>query len=125
MSAGHRVRLGVPTAQTLVYARSGGQDGDHQRLHGARRVLGGRRAQLDELGIRGKLVIPVHHGALRENEPRRKVIRIREKKVVGFPLHAAELTAEESLLLQQNGLGGRRKMGCGFFAPIPPREARQ
>jgi CRISPR-associated endonuclease/helicase Cas3 len=77
--------------------------------------------QFDALGIRGKLGIPVHHDAQRENDPRRKVMRIREKKVVGFPLHATELTAEESLLLQQHGLGGRRKMGCGFFAPLRPR----
>jgi CRISPR/Cas system CSM-associated protein Csm4 (group 5 of RAMP superfamily) len=27
----------------------------------------------------------------------------------------SELTAEESIRLQEHGLGGRRKMGCGVF----------
>jgi len=37
------------------------------------------------------------------------------KQVVGYPVLVSELTPEESILLQENGLGGRRKMGCGFF----------
>jgi hypothetical protein len=28
------------------------------------------------------------------------------------------LNAAESLRLQEHGLGGRRKMGCGVFAPV-------
>lgn len=73
------------------------------------------------MGRSSKLGIPVFQNGSRSDEPRRKVMRIREKKVIGFALHATELTAEESLLLQEHGLGGRRKMGCGFFGPIKPR----
>jgi CRISPR-associated protein Cas6 len=123
---GHRVRLGVPTVRQLVPAPTlAAKMVTIKGFMEPEEFLAAAARQLDELGIRGKLVIPVHHGALRENEPRRKVVRIREKKVVGFPLHATELAAEESLLLQQHGLGGRRKMGCGFFTPIPSREDRQ
>lgn len=28
------------------------------------------------------------------------------------------LTDEGSILIQEHGLGGRRKMGCGFFEPV-------
>jgi CRISPR-associated protein Cas6 len=45
------------------------------------------------------------------------VLRIKEKRVVGFPLRVTGLTAEESITLQEQGLGGRSKMGCGFFMP--------
>jgi len=32
-------------------------------------------------------------------------------------LMLAGLTREQSLLLQQSGLGARRKLGCGLFIP--------
>jgi hypothetical protein len=28
------------------------------------------------------------------------------------------LTAEESLTIQEKGIGGRRHMGCGVFVPL-------
>jgi CRISPR-associated protein Cas6 len=119
---GHRVRLGVPTVQQLVPSPTlAAKMVTIKGFMAPEEFLAAAGRQLDELGIRGKLGIPVHHGAPRVNEPRRKVMRIREKKVVGFPLHATELSAEDSLRLQEHGLGGRRKMGCGFFAPLRPR----
>ena len=60
--------------------------------------------QLDALGIKGKPA----------RGPRR-IVTIKDKKVVGYSLLVSELTAEESIRLQENGLGGRRKMGCGVF----------
>ena len=57
-------------------------------------------------------------------DPSRRVVRIRDKRVVGYSLLATELTAEESIRLQEHGLGGRRRMGCGVFVPFqapPPR----
>ena len=116
---GHRMLLGVPTVQQLTPAPAlaakmvtikGFMEPDA--------FLDAAQRQLDELGIRGKLGIPVLQNGSRSNEPRRKVMRIREKKVVGFALHATELTAEESIRLQEHGIGGRRKMGCGFFCPL-------
>ena len=47
----------------------------------------------------------------------RRTLRVKEKQVVGFEVFATKLTAEESLILQENGLGGRRRMGCGVFVP--------
>jgi CRISPR-associated protein Cas6 len=60
--------------------------------------------QLSELGI----TAPATRG-------RRRVIRIKDKTVVGYSVHIAALSAAESLRLQEHGLGGRRKMGCGVF----------
>ncbi|MBM4259652.1 MAG: type I-MYXAN CRISPR-associated protein Cas6/Cmx6 [Deltaproteobacteria bacterium] len=51
----------------------------------------------------------------------RKTFRIKDKQVVGFSLGITNLTAEESLTLQEKGLGGRRRMGCGMFVPAEVR----
>lgn len=45
----------------------------------------------------------------------RRIVTIKDKKVVGYSLLITGLTADESIRLQEQGLGGRRKMGCGMF----------
>ena len=62
------------------------------------------KRQLEQLDINGQ----AHMGA-------RRTFRIKDKQVVGFEMGVTQLTAEESLTLQEKGLGGRRKMGCGVF----------
>ncbi len=62
--------------------------------------------QLDTLEIKGNPM----------RGPRR-IVTIKDKKVIGYSLLISELTAEESIRLQERGLGGRRKMGCGVFLP--------
>ena len=47
----------------------------------------------------------------------RRTFRIKENQVVGFDMTVRELSAEDSVRLQEHGLGGRRKMGCGMFVP--------
>ncbi len=47
----------------------------------------------------------------------RRTIRIRDKEVVGYALEVRELSADDSIRLQENGLGGRRHFGCGIFVP--------
>lgn len=47
----------------------------------------------------------------------RRIVTIKDKKVVGYSLLVTGLTADESIRLQEQGLGGRRKMGCGVFLP--------
>lgn len=49
--------------------------------------------------------------------PVRRTLRIKDKEIVGYEVILEGLTAEESLCIQHNGLGGRRKMGCGVFVP--------
>ena len=53
-------------------------------------------------------------------DPSRRIFRVKEKQIVGYSVLATELTAEESIRLQERGLGGRRRMGCGVFVPVFP-----
>jgi CRISPR-associated protein Cas6 len=45
----------------------------------------------------------------------RRTIRISDKEIAGYALEVANLTAEESIRLQEYGVGGRRHFGCGIF----------
>jgi CRISPR-associated protein Cas6 len=49
---------------------------------------------------------------------KRRTLRIKDKEVMGYEVLIESLAAEESLTLQEHGLGGRRKMGCGIFTPF-------
>jgi CRISPR-associated protein Cas6 len=69
---------------------------------------------LNELGISGEVTIPID----RNGKPSRKTIKIKRYTIVGFTTEVSNLTDEDSLKLQQWGLGGKRHMGCGFFIPF-------
>jgi CRISPR-associated protein Cas6 len=47
----------------------------------------------------------------------RRTLRVSDKEIVGYALRVKNLSAEESLDLQEKGIGGRRRMGCGIFVP--------
>lgn len=49
---------------------------------------------------------------------KRRTLRIKQAEIVGYELLVENLSADESLDLQLQGLGGRRHMGCGLFTPI-------
>ncbi len=74
--------------------------------------------QAAALGIRGK-VFRAPAGAARRDgrDPSRRIVRVKGKRIVGHAVLATDLTSEESILLQERGLGGRRRMGCGVFVP--------
>lgn len=83
--------------------------------------------QLNGLEIRGEPFLMSTGSAVVENATRvggtkspwlRRTIRIRNKEIVGFALRVEGLTAEESILLQEKGIGGRRRFGCGIFVPV-------
>jgi len=124
---GARVQVGVPTVRPLRPAPAlvsrlvviKGFQEPESFLEAARR-------QAEALGIEGRLALV---GREREastegataraaGEPIRRTVRVRDKTVVGFALAATELTAEESLRLQEAGIGGRRRFGCGLFVPL-------
>lgn len=72
------------------------------------------KRQLNELGIQGTASIPMNvEGGLD-----RKAIKIKRYSVVGFGLEVADLSEENSIKLQEYGLGGKRLMGCGIFVPM-------
>jgi CRISPR-associated protein Cas6 len=45
----------------------------------------------------------------------RRSITVGGKRVVGYSVRVDGLSADQSLALQTNGLGGKRRMGCGIF----------
>lgn len=63
--------------------------------------------QLDELQVRAELQL----GA-------RRTLRIQDKRIVGYQTALLGLTAEESVTIQEHGLGGRRRFGCGVFVRV-------
>ena len=75
--------------------------------------------QLDALEIDGKIGIPANE----KGEPKRLTLKInkteqkRSYTIVGFSVIVANLKPEDSIKLQANGIGGKRRMGCGVFNP--------
>jgi CRISPR-associated protein Cas6 len=123
----HEVHIGVPQTRALVPSA---------RLYSRLVVIKGFMEpeafleaacrQLQDLAIKGKpsLVMQPHIAETNLGKQSgshspylRRTIRIHDKEVVGFALRVEELTAGESITLQEKGLGGRRRFGCGVFIP--------
>ena len=75
--------------------------------------LAAAQGKLDSLGILGKLSIPID----KQGSPSRKTIKIKRYTIVGFTTEVSGLSDEDSLKLQQWGIGGKRHLGCGYFLP--------
>jgi len=108
--AGHRLRVGVPQVWTLrplpaVRSRLVTIKG----FLDAEAFAAAARRQLDTMSVSVEAQLTLG---------KRRTLRIKEKEVVGYEVLVEALTAEESLTLQDRGLGGRRHMGCGVFVPI-------
>jgi CRISPR-associated protein Cas6 len=106
--AGDALRVGVPHVQALrpasvlaarLVTTRNGQDEPRFDCEISRQLSG---LGITALAVRG----------------RRRVVRIKDKTVVGYGVRVAGLNVEESLRLQEHGLGGRRKLGCGVFVPV-------
>src|SRR4051794_34179176 len=73
------------------------------------------RRQLKSLGVSAEPAFVPDPDPARAGRPSRRVFRIKRRRIVGYALQVVGLTAEESLVVQENGLGSRRRMGCGVF----------
>ncbi|GEL75359.1 MULTISPECIES: type I-MYXAN CRISPR-associated protein Cas6/Cmx6 [Myxococcus] len=111
--AGRRLSLGAPSLHALepVPALSARLVTFKHAMDESSFIVAVSRA-LEALGVQATLKVG-----------RRRIVRIAGKKVVGFALELHGLSAEHSLRVQEQGLGGRRHMGCGLFLP-PGRAAR-
>lgn len=107
---GHRLRVGVPQVWTLRPAPA-----LRSRLVTIKGFLdpelfrAAAHRQLDEMGVSSEAQLTLG---------KRRTLRIKDKEVVGYEVLVEALTADESLALQERGLGGRRHMGCGVFVTI-------
>jgi CRISPR-associated protein Cas6 len=73
--------------------------------------------QIDELNIKGEIALDDRSNG----QAKYKTIKVRGFTVMGFGLTVTNLNSVDSLILQQEGLGGKRKMGCGMFVPVHGR----
>jgi len=122
---GHEIRVGVPYIHALVPS---------VRLYSRIVIIKGfmepapfleaARRQLKAMGIKAEpdLVSQPHIAQANQNKPTgthspylRRTIQIHGREVVGFALKMEQLTEEESIQLQEQGVGGRRRFGCGVF----------
>ncbi len=71
--------------------------------------------KLAEMGIEAKTYL------VRSPKPQhqyvRQVMRIHGRTIVGFAVEISELLAEDSIRIQEEGVGGRHHFGCGLFVP--------
>jgi CRISPR-associated protein Cas6 len=126
---GHKLRVGVPTTYTLKPAatlRSRLVTFKHRMEPES--FLAKAQEELAKLSIKATPGLIRRSGA-KSLEGReeltadrspfiRRTLRIRDKEVVGFAMEVSGLSADESLRLQESGLGGRRRFGCGIFVPV-------
>lgn len=139
--AGHRVRIGVPETYPLVPAatlvsrlvviklaepRAEGEAAGN--LVPPEAFLTAVSKKLHDqppagLGLSSEVeaAIPLRRTGPRAGEPTRRVLRIKDKRVVGYSVMLSGLTAEDSMRVQEAGIGGRRHMGCGLFVPLRSR----
>jgi CRISPR-associated protein Cas6 len=76
----------------------------------AERVAKELTRQLEFLGLRARVELRGHGR-----------IVVGGRAVLGFSVRVSGLDAEASLKLQEQGLGGKRRMGCGVFRPTRER----
>lgn len=124
--AGAGVRLGVPEVHPLepaavlaarvatVKLAAGG-------VPDAAGCVASWRKSLEKLGIVAEVGIPPHRDGPRQGEPVRRVVRVKGKRIVGYAVVVSGLSAEDSVRLQELGLGGRTRLGCGFLLPARHR----
>ena len=116
---GHHLRVGIPQVEPLRPVASLGA-----RLVTFRHAMDPTAFEADvlrELDRMSIVATPHFVPATRpkfEGQPMRRVIKVKNRRVIGYALQVLGLPAEESVRLQEEGLGGRRRMGCGVFTPI-------
>ena len=104
---GHIIRVGVPEVRKLLpVPRLRSRLVTIKGFLEEEEFLEALKRQLEDLNIAGEVLLG-----------KRRTFRVKQKQVVGFEVAVMKLTAEESLKLQERGVGGRQKMGCGVFVP--------
>lgn len=85
--------------------------------------------QVAATGAAGRVELVERAGSLRFEQrseasagPVRRTIRIRDKEIVGFAVRVVDLSASDSLTLQEQGIGGRQHFGCGVLVPAGQHE---
>jgi CRISPR-associated protein Cas6 len=124
--AGASVQVGTPSVRPLIPAAElasrlvtirGFQEPDA--------FLAAVHKQLEEMSISGKARLAARRsnkavefgGKGGQGEWTRRTLRVSDRNIVGFAVEVGSLSAVDSLKLEEAGLGGRRRFGCGIFVP--------
>jgi CRISPR-associated protein Cas6 len=110
-----RPRLSLPESSEILKARMVTfklEKVDHPEV--PHYFLESCKKGLERLDIRGKSTfIPSDQ----DGNLARRILQVKEKKIIGYSVVVEGLNAEDSLKLQWHGLGGRQHFGCGWFYP--------
>ena len=114
----HQIRLGLPestfiTSHHHLYSRLvviRGFDEPQPFLEAAQR-------QLNQRNITATLTLTNRPSG----EPIRRTIEIKGKTLVGYGVKITDLNEKDAISLQEKGIGGKHKMGCGVFVPVKHR----
>lgn len=107
----HKIRLGIPEMNFIkpkfqlrshIVVIRGYEEPDT--------FLEAAKRQIEELNVRADIKLI----AKQDGIPKRKTIRVKQT-LIGFGVEVKNLSESDSILLQQKGLGGKQKMGCGVF----------
>lgn len=110
----HNVQVGIPEVCTLQHAtKLRARIVTIKGFTEPQPFAAAAQRQLERLGINGSVSISRNCNG----EFLRKTIKIQRFTVVGFTTEVTNLSNEDSIKLQQLGMGGKRHMGCGFFLP--------
>ncbi len=119
------LRIGVPEVRSLVPAPALRSHLVTIKLPDVATQSGGIAAEAFRAGALRKLGELGISTEARLSLGKRRTLRIKDKEVVGYVVLVERLSAEESITLQEHGLGGRRHMGCGVFVPPVARGGGQ
>lgn len=112
---GRAVRVGVPEIRPLRPARhlfsrfvtiKGFADAPEEFAEACTRQLEAMAVQESRMGV-----------------AKRRVMNVKGYTIVGYSLRLSGLGEADSVLVQQRGLGGKRKMGAGIFVPTRSEHA--
>nr|MDJ0843913.1 type I-MYXAN CRISPR-associated protein Cas6/Cmx6 [Crocosphaera sp.] len=114
----HKIRLGLPESQFItphhhLYSRLvviKGFDDPQPFLEAAQR-------QLNQRNITANLSLITRP----QGEPIRRIIKVKKRTLVGYGVKISDLNEQDSISLQEQGIGGKHKMGCGVFLPCNHR----
>ncbi len=116
---GHRLRVGIPHVESLIpTANLSARIVTFKAMVEPDPFLACVRRHLTALGVSGDPQLVPSTREPWTGRPFRRVLRVKGRAIVGYALRVLALTAEESVLIQERGLGGRRRFGCGVFLPL-------
>lgn len=123
---GHRVMVGVPEVRCLRASST-----LRSRLVVIKgfmepeAFLDAVRRQLHETAVSGQCELVLRRSTTSSDSgiPRRqdqspyvrRTLRIHGREIVGYAVSVHSLSDEDSIRLQEQGIGGRRRFGCGIF----------